>query len=71
MRAGLDTQLAVFLRRKRGDTTYAQFARRLGISASTLYRLEHGEQSITLERLEQIMMRLRCSIGDIFNEEGA
>ena len=58
----------MFLRRKRGQATYAQFARKLGISASTLYRLENGEQSATLKRVEQIMARLGCSLDEIFGE---
>jgi len=49
--------------------TYAQFARKLGTSPSTLYRLENGEQSVTLQRLQQIMERLRCSMADIFHNE--
>ena len=66
MRCRLDEQLGEFLRKKRGDATYAAFARKLGVSASTLYRLENGEQSITLQRLEQVLARLKCSIRDVF-----
>ena len=49
--------------------TYAQFARKLGIAPSTLYRLENGAQSVTLQRLQQIVDRLRCSMADIFHGE--
>jgi hypothetical protein len=31
-----------------GEATYAQFARKLGITPSTLFRLENRQQSITL-----------------------
>ena len=68
MRCRLNEQFGRFLRQKRGEATYAQFARRLGVSPSSLYRLENGEQSITLQRLEQILGRLKCQIRDVFPE---
>jgi len=68
VRSGLDQQLALYLRRKRGDATFTEFSRKLGISASTLYRLENGEQSATLTRLDQILSRLRCSLDDVFTK---
>ena len=40
MRQTLDNQLAVFLRKRRGEITYAAFARKLGITPSSLFRLE-------------------------------
>jgi len=58
--------LAAFLRKKRGDLTFQQFSRKTGISDSTLHRLELAEQNITLNTLEQICDRLKCSITDIF-----
>lgn len=44
----LDQHLGSFLRKKRGGLTCARFARKLGISPSTLYRLEQGQQRILL-----------------------
>ena len=69
VRRSLDQQLGSFLRQKRGGMTCAQFARKLGIAPSTLYRLENGAQSVTLQRLQQIVDRLRCSMADIFHGE--
>ena len=66
MRQSLDQQLARFLREKRGDATYARFARKLGVTPSTLFRLENGEQSITLKKLNQIMERLKIDLKDVF-----
>lgn len=66
MPRGLDQQLALFLRKQRGKATFADFARKLGLSASTLYRLENGQQSITLQKLEQVLKRLKCSLDDVF-----
>jgi len=64
----LAKQLAAFLRKKRGDLTFQQFSRKTGISDSTLHRLELGEQNVTLQTLEQICDRLKCSISEIFGE---
>lgn len=66
MRDSLEKQLAAFLRKKRGDMTFAQFSKKLGLPASTLHRLEQCQQSITLGRLQQIMSRLKCGLADIF-----
>ena len=57
---------AVSGRKKRGDLTYQQFSRKVGLSDSTLHRLELGQQNVTLNTLEQICDRLKCSISDIF-----
>ena len=64
----LAKQLAAFLRKKRGDLTFKQFSRKTGISDSTLHRLELAEQNITLNTLEQICDRLRCSIAEMFEK---
>jgi transcriptional regulator with XRE-family HTH domain len=68
VRSSLERQLGTFLRKKRGEQTFAQFARKLGIPPSTLHRLENGEQSITLGKLEQVMRRLNCKLSDIFEK---
>ena len=64
----LEKKLAAFLKKQRGESTYAAFSKKLGVTASTLYRLEHCEQSITLGRLQQIMDRLKCNLWDVFGE---
>jgi DNA-binding Xre family transcriptional regulator len=50
------------------NLTYAQFARKMGLSDSTLHRMELGEQNVTLKTLEQICDRLKCSVSDLFDE---
>lgn len=64
----LDKQFGRFLRKKRGHDSYAIFARTLGISASTLYRLETGEQSVTLGKMEDILTKLKAGVRDVFPE---
>jgi DNA-binding Xre family transcriptional regulator len=66
VRDGLEQQLSVFLRKKRGNMTFSEFSRKLGLPPSTLHRLEQCNQSITLRNLQQIMDRLRCNLIDIF-----
>jgi transcriptional regulator with XRE-family HTH domain len=63
----LDKELGDFLRRMRGGQTFAQFSRKVGLPPSTLYRLERCEQSITLGRLYQVMVRLNCGLQNIFS----
>lgn len=63
--AKLETQLGKILRARRGEMTYAQFSKKLGLPPSTLHRLEQGAQSITLRGLQQVMRRLKCSLAEI------
>ena len=67
MGKSLDKQFGRFLRDKRGEASYAVFARKLGISASTLHRLENAEQSVTLGKLEDILERLKVEARDVFS----
>jgi transcriptional regulator with XRE-family HTH domain len=62
----LRQQLADYLRKARGAQTYAQFGRRIGMSASSLQRLEMAEQNITIDSLEKLTQRLKCDVADIF-----
>lgn len=62
----LARQLGRYLRRRRGDLTLQQFARKLGVSDSTLQRLEVGEQNVTLKTLERILDRLKCEVSEVF-----
>ena len=49
--------------------TFAQFSKKTGLPRSTLFRLENGEQSITLGRLQQIMDRLKVELEDVFDAD--
>ena len=62
----LDQQLALFLKRARGDGSYAAFSRKTGLTPSTLFRLENCQQTITLRRLERVMKRLKITLVDVF-----
>jgi DNA-binding Xre family transcriptional regulator len=41
----------------------------MGVSDSTLRRMEMGEQNVTLKTLEQISDRLKCSISEMIGED--
>lgn len=62
----LSQKLARNLRYRRGDLTQEAFARKLGISRSTLTRLENADQNTTLKTLDTITKRLRCDIHELF-----
>jgi DNA-binding Xre family transcriptional regulator len=66
VRRKLKEDLARFMRESRGRATLSQFGRKLGISDSTLQRIEVCQQNVTLDTLEQIIKRLGCKITDIF-----
>ena len=40
-------------------------ASKTGLSDSTLQRLEVGDQNITIDNLEELMIRLKCRFRDI------
>lgn len=59
-------RLAMNIRRRRGDISQRAFASKLGISQSTLARIENAGQNTTLSTLEQLMKSLKCDIGGLF-----
>src|SRR5688572_24623207 len=66
MAASLQRQLGKFLREKRGEASLPAFARKVGISSSSLHRMEMGEQNVTLKTLEHLLRRFNCRLADIF-----
>jgi len=65
--ASMQKQLGQFLRKRRGEMTLPAYARKLGISSSSLHRMEMGEQNVTLTTLERLLKRLKCNVADVFN----
>jgi transcriptional regulator with XRE-family HTH domain len=55
--------------RLKSGLRYAEFSRKLGISHTTLSRLENSTQSVTLRTLQLILQRLNASLADIFGRE--
>jgi DNA-binding Xre family transcriptional regulator len=69
MAKSLATQLGQFLRKQRGPMSLPAFARKLGISSSSLHRMEMGEQNVTLKTLEHLLKRLKCTISEVFRTD--
>jgi transcriptional regulator with XRE-family HTH domain len=69
VRRNFDKDLAKFVRKERGELSYADFAKKTGLSRQTLYRVEHGAQHLTLDRLETLLGRLNLRLKDIFPNE--
>ena len=57
------------MKRERGELSYAEFAKKVGLSHTTLHRLERGEHHLTLNKLETILERLRIRLKVIFPDE--
>jgi len=57
------------LRKARGSLSYADFAKKVGVSYTTLHRIERGEHHITLTKLETILDRLKIRLRDVFPGE--
>ncbi len=53
---------------RRGCLSQAAYARKLGISQSTLQRLEYAAQNTTLATLETIMKAPKCELPDLFSD---
>jgi DNA-binding Xre family transcriptional regulator len=70
MAASMQRQLAQFLRKKRGEMSYPAFARKMGVSSSSLHRMEMEEQNVTLKTLQNLLKRLKCSVTDVFGDSG-
>jgi len=66
VRYQLRKELAEFLKKKRGRQTFAKFSRKIGLSTSTLQRIEVMQQNVSLDTLEQLLNRLHCRMSDIF-----
>ncbi|MGN6556122.1 MAG: helix-turn-helix transcriptional regulator [Verrucomicrobiota bacterium] len=69
MKRNLDREFARYLRKARGSLSYAEFAKLVGVSHTTLHRIERGEHHITLTKLETILNRLKVKLSDVFPGE--
>jgi DNA-binding Xre family transcriptional regulator len=63
-----EKQLASFLRKRRGEMSLAQFGRVLGLTKGAVHNLEAASVSARLCTLQQICIRLKCKLTDIFPE---
>lgn len=69
MQRNLDREFARYMRKARANLSYAEFAKKVGVSHTTLHRIERGEHHITLNKLETILNRLKVKMKDVFPGE--
>lgn len=69
MARNFDRQLAKFLKKERGGLSYAEFSKKIGISHTTLHRIERGEHHLTLNKLETVLDKLKLRLKDVFPDE--
>jgi hypothetical protein len=62
----LDRKLSEFLKKRRGEMSYAQFSKITGFTPSSLFRLENCEQSMKLSRLDDLLKRLKVTMWEVF-----
>ncbi len=60
--------LAEAIRTRRGDRSQRDFAHTLGVSKTTVVRIEMADQNVTIDTLETICRRLRCSVADLLGD---
>lgn len=58
-------RLGRFMRHQRGASTLREFARRTGLSCTTIHRLENAQQNVTLDTLEYLCDVFQCRIQDL------
>lgn len=68
-KTSLDKQLAKFLHKAQGDLSFVKFAKKVGVSHTTLHRLQAGEHHLTLAKLETITDKLKVKLSDVFPDE--
>lgn len=69
VRRNFDKQLAIFVRKKRGELSYVKFAQKVGLSDETLRRVETLEQHLSVDKLETLVTKLHLRLKDIFPGE--
>ena len=62
----LSSKLAKNIRSRRGETRQRPFAKTLGISQSTLNKIENNTGNVTLDTLNTMCKYLKCDISDLF-----
>lgn len=61
-----DKKVIAKLKKLRGSDTQISFAKQIGISQSTLNRIEEGIQSPSVRLLDKMAKKLKIHIGDFF-----
>lgn len=57
--------LAYELKHRRGELSMRDFALKVGLSKTSLQRIENEEQNVTIDTLEHLCGKLKCEVGDL------
>lgn len=60
--------LADNIRTLRGEMTQTAFARKVDVDQATINRIEQGLQNVTIDTLERLCKKLKCSAGDLLDQ---
>ena len=63
----LRKNLAKNIRARRGNATQLAFARKLGIDQASVNRIELEEQNVTIDTLQHLCDRLKCTAEDLLD----
>lgn len=61
--------LAENIRARRGKMTQTAFALKVGVNQATINRIEQGIQNVTIDTLQRLCKRLKCSAGDLLDRK--
>lgn len=64
---GLRNNLALNVKSRRGALTQEAFAQRIGLDQASVHGIEQGLQNFTIDTLQVICDRLKCSAGDLLD----
>ena len=56
------------IRKAKGRKNYEKFANKIGLARSHYWRIEAGEENITMKSLIKILHALDTSLGDFFSD---
>lgn len=57
--------LADKMRHRRGGLSIRDFAKKTGLSKTSLQRIENEEQNVTIDTLEHLCKKFKCEPGDL------
>lgn len=62
----LRKRLAKYMKLKRGDMTFRDFAKKYRLSFATVSRIEKLEQNVTIDTLNDLCKTFKCDVSDLF-----
>jgi DNA-binding Xre family transcriptional regulator len=57
--------LASELKLRRGERSMREFAIKVGLSKTTIQRIENEDQNVTIDTIEHLCNKLRCEVNEL------